>query len=280
MGCFNLITFNTYLQVHSHIIILTWWIRQLDHRSTNNNNKILPQWSATSRTMAASEIFRTSAASELRRFNNNNFSISEQMPLMFEHLRFRTASISQILSLLTVLRVNVITIQTNSNSDNNNLNKSLRTTSQLQLTRHWLERTFRTAQWFYHLVRATITLNLMLLPLVVITKKHNHLERSQASSRTSWVTMEAQLHLHKCLISLWHHLEITTTKCLLQAIPRTGVQCQSKGLTKTSATALKEVPMVHITKRYNWYKLINIKSGKNKLPRGVSNFNLNIYFRE
>lgn len=187
--------------MHSHIIILTWWIRLFDHRSTNNNNKIWPQWLTTSRTMGASEIFRISAANALRRFNNSNFSIWVQMPLTFEHLRFRTVYISPTLSRLTVLRVNVIIIQTSSNLDNNNLNKYLWTTLLWLLTRLLLCLMDQMVEWFYHPDKATTTRNLMHLHLAVITKKHSLLVRSQGSLRTSWVAMEAPLRQHRCPIS-------------------------------------------------------------------------------
>lgn len=232
--------------------------------------------------MEASEIFRTSAASALKRFNSSNCSIWVQTPQTSELLPFRTDYISQTLSLLTVPRANVITTQTSRSSlDNSKLNKCQRTTSQWQQTRPWVDRTAATEGWFCRSVRATTTRNLMRLPLAVITKKLSHLEKSLGSSRTSWVAMVALLPLLRCPISSWHRLEITTTRCLLPATPRTEVLCLLNALIKISATALREVPMVHTTKRYNWYKLINIKSGRNKLRREVSNnFNLNIYFRE
>jgi hypothetical protein len=231
--------------------------------------------------MGASEIFRTSAASALKRFNSSNCNIWVQTPQTSEHLPFRTDYISQTLSLLTVPRVNVITTQTSRSSlDNSKLNKCQRTTSQWQQTRRWVGRTAATEGWFCLRVRATTTRNLMRLRLGGITKKLSRLAKSQVSSRTSWVAMEALLLLLRCRILSWHHLEITTTRCLLLATPRMEVLCRLNALIKISATVLREAPMVPTTKRYNWYKLINIKSGKNKLRREVTNFNLNIYFRE
>jgi hypothetical protein len=152
--------------------------------------------------MAASEIFRTSAASALRRFNSSNFSIWVQTPQTSGLLPFRTDYISQTLSLLTVPRVNVITTQTSRSSlDNSKLNKCQRTTSQWQQTRRWVGRTAVTEGWFCRRVRATTTRNLMRLPLEVITKKLSHSEKSLGSSRTSWVAMVALLLLLRCPIS-------------------------------------------------------------------------------
>ena len=232
--------------------------------------------------MGVSEIFRIFAANASRRSNNSNCSIWVQMLQMSVPLPFRTAYISQTLSQLTVPRANVITIRTsNRNLDNSKLNKCRQTTLQWRRTRHWMDRMAAgTEGWYCLPARATTTRNLMRLPLGGITKKLSRLARSQVLSRTSWVAMEALHLLLRCQISSWHHLEITTTRCPLPATPRMEVLCRLNALIKISATVLREAPMVPTTKRYNWYKLINIKSGRNKLHSEVSNFNLNIYFRE
>ena len=151
--------------------------------------------------MGASEIFRTSVANASRRFNNSNCSIWVQMPQTSELLPFRTVCISQTLSQLTVLRVNVTTTQTSRNLDNSKLNKCQQTTSRWQPTRRWLGQTAGMEGWSSLHVRATTTRNLMRLRLVVITKKLSHSVKSQVSSRTWWVAMEALLLLLRCRIS-------------------------------------------------------------------------------